>query len=268
MSGGWDGDLDQFGEDIDILEEPIKVLIYGDSGAGKTRLLGGLPNAFHLSSERGVIAAKAAPKRGIRRARHVRNWDDLVQGYRDLRDNEHPFQNIVVESQTDLQEKLHFRLMERNAQLNPKENPDKLSQSGYLEAQNKIKNLINEFNELPANIWWSAQSMPSMTPEGEEETLPFITSKDDKLARVVCGKMRGVWYLKVVRDEDDKPARRLIINHDGYHFAKDQYGILPDYIDRPDLMEITNTIEAATRRPQPAVRRTAARRRTTPARRS
>lgn len=249
------------------MREPIRALVYGDSGAGKTVLLGGLPDVCILSSERGIIAAKRIPARGVRKARVLRTWDDLVQAFRELRDAPHPFKNIVVESLTDLQEKLHLRLMERNASLNPKENPDVLSQSGYLEAQNKFKKMVNDFNELDdVNVFYSALSMLSYTPEGDEETLPFVTSKDDKMARVLCGKMRGVWCLKVEKDDDDRPYRRLITNHDGDHFSKDQYGLLASSIDRPDMQAIVQTIQSG--QTTTAVRRPAARRRTTPARRS
>src|SRR6476620_5532872 len=73
-------------EAIEDFNEAINILCHGDTGAGKNRLWGRLPNLVVLAIEEGSISIKKAGIKGVKVVR-CRSWPDIVGAYEDLRDH-------------------------------------------------------------------------------------------------------------------------------------------------------------------------------------
>jgi hypothetical protein len=236
--------------DLDDYTESKNIMIYADTGAGKTTLAASLPGkVLIISSENGTIVIKRqlrnmfGEERGAKEAKRfkmwvVRSWQDLEDAFIWLRDNPGVFDWVVIDSATSVQQRAMRAAMEKAVARNPEKRDIDLPDKGeHQKMQNAMKRMITDFNELPVNVLWFAQAMHRENKDGDEIVLPFIMGKDYEVSAWACAQMQAFgYYRKVPRKLDDKStvtARELMFDSfvDGKseveYWAKDRYGVLP-----------------------------------------
>lgn len=241
--------------------ESLNLLIYADSGAGKTVLCGSAPKGLFLATEPGTVAAK---KQGSdAEVWPIDDHAELMKAHKYLEENPQEYTWVMLDGLTNLQEILWRESIAKGQNINPDRDPDILAQQDYLRVQNQIKEVVRLFNDLPQNVIYTAQTMRSEDEEDEVLMLPLLSGKKGEFAQKICGMVHVVGYLSVVtpKDKTKQPFRRLHTQREGKIFAKDRY----DAIGRMDLptvpkiaqkvsATITDKTEDAAPRKAPATR--------------
>lgn len=227
-------------------DESINMLIYGNSGIGKTVFGGTAEDGLILGIESGVISAK---RQGSKcKVWPVTEWKDVEQCYFWLIENPGQFKWLIVDSLTDMQEMLLRYILDSAIAENKNRDPDIPAIQDHQKWQNMLKRFVNLFNDLPINVCYTALEMKRENEESEDIVLPLILGKDYEISQAICGKMHVVGRMsqKVTGAGDDrKIARRMQFEHIQPYFAKDRYDCLPRYMPAPSVPKIQQLIDAS-----------------------
>lgn len=230
---------------LEAYDESINMMIYGDSGVGKT-VFGGTSGGLILGLESGVISAKRQGSTAD--LWPVTAWEDVQNCYVWLRDNpNHGYSWLVIDSITDMQEKLLRWILDRAVRDSKgTRDPDIPAIQDHQKWQNMLKRFINQFNDLPVNVCYTALEMKRENEEAEDLILPLLLGKDYEISQIACGKMHVVGRMskKVIgKDDGRKTIRRIQFEHIPPYFAKDRYDCLPRYMVDPTIPKIQKLID-------------------------
>lgn len=241
--------------DLEDYTESINVLIYGDSGVGKTVLAGTAPKCLILAVEPGTISAKRQGSKA--KMWPIKHWSDFEQAYNFLRDNPDAFDWVVIDTATAVQTKALRAILENAVKQNPSRDPDIPAIQDHQKWQNIMKRFVVDFNELPINVIWTAQAMRKEDQEGDDLVLPLLLGKDYEISSWFCAQMHVVGYYglktltKKKKGKDNEEVkekvevRRLLVQPAPPYFAKDRYDALGKWVDNPDMPTIIDMIESS-----------------------
>lgn len=201
----------------------VKILVYGQSGAGKTTLIKTLPNPIVLSAEGGLLSIADADVPFI----EIGSIADLHEAYAWLLTDEgQHFKSVALDSISEIGEVV----------LNHEKKANKDPRAAYGAMQEQIADLIRAFRDLPnrhvlfiAKLEKTQDEMgrilyaPSMPGNKTGQSLPYFF--DEVLA------------LRVEKDAEGIAQRALMCDSDGLWQAKDRSGKLGAW-EAPDLGEV------------------------------
>jgi hypothetical protein len=248
--------------DLDGAAEFYNILLYGDSGCGKTVLAGTLPGrVLYLAGEPGYISAARMGARG-----KVRLIPDTATASAAIAWLEgggaQQFDWIVPEGLGTMQNKFLLNYAAEAWDANPAKRqhrnlPDK---PDYFNAQNFVKSWVARLIDLPCNVLFTSHAMRPEDENGETLVYPGIQGKGYEVSNYVSGLMHGVWYMAtrvIERGGEAVQTRRLLFQHyvdpvnETRYFAKDQTTTLgrsatvrdpdnPDGVMMPELIALMN----------------------------
>jgi phage nucleotide-binding protein len=198
----------------------VKLLVYGQAGAGKTSLIKTLPQPIVLSAEGGLLSIQDADLPYL----EINSMDDLREAWVWLGTAEGMgYQSVALDSISEIAEVC----------LNTEKKATKDPRQAYGAMQEQMADIIRAFRDLPgrhvlmtAKLEKSQDEMarilyaPSMPGNKTGQSLPYFF--DEVLA------------LRVERDADGNTQRALMCDGDGSWLAKDRSGKL-DAWEAPDL---------------------------------
>jgi len=201
----------------------VKVLVYGQAGAGKTSLIKTLPNVVVLSAEGGLLSIQDADLPYL----EITSMADLMEAYEWLSSGDaKKFQSVALDSILNTEKKIA-----------------KDPRQAYGAMAEQMADVIRAFRDLPgrhvlmtAKLEKTADEMgrilysPSMPGNKMGQSLPYFF--DEVLA------------LRVEKDADGVSQRALMCDSDGLWIAKDRSGKLATW-EAPDLGEIIKKIGGA-----------------------
>lgn len=227
--------------DLDDFTESINMMIYGDSGIGKTVLSGSAENCLILATEKGVISAKR--QGSTAKVWVCESWSDIDEAYKWLKDNPtHGFDWVAIDSLTEFQQLMLRWILDRAVSENSNRDPDIPAIQDHQKWQNMFKRYVRQFNALPVNMIYTATAFRKSDQEGDDLILPNLLGKDYEISQWVCASMHVVGYLAEVKLKDGSEIRRLRTRKRGPYFAKDRYDVLVPYVDNPTMPEIDRRI--------------------------
>ena len=208
----------------------VKLLVYGQAGAGKTTLIKTLPNVVVLSAEGGLLSIQDADLPYL----EINSMADLMEAYEWLSSGEaKSFKSIALDSISEIAEVC----------LNTEKKIAKDPRQAYGAMQEQMADVIRAFRDLPgrhvlmtAKLEKATDEMgrilyaPSMPGNKTGQSLPYFF--DEVLA------------LRVEKDADGISQRALMCDSDGLWIAKDRSGKLAGW-EAPDLGEIIKKIGGA-----------------------
>lgn len=207
----------------------VKILVYGQAGAGKTRLCATAPNPVIISAESGLLSLREFDLPVI----EVSTIADVHEAYKFLAESEEgrQFASVCLDSISEIAEVV--LAAEKKATRDPRQ--------AYGALQEQMAELLRAFRDLPGrNVYMSAKLerskdettgamlyAPSMPGQRLGQSLPYLFDE--------------VFALRVEKDSEGQPTRWLQTQADFQYAAKDRSGAL-DAFEAPDLGAVINKI--------------------------
>lgn len=207
----------------------VKLLVYGQAGAGKTTLIKTLPKPIVLSAEAGLLSIQDADIPYI----EVNSIETIREAYTWLQSDEgKQFETIALDSISEIAEVI----------LNSEKKTAKDPRQAYGSMQEQMADLIRAFRDIPdRNVYMSAKLEKSQDETGRILYSPSMPG--NKTGQQLPYFFDEVLALRVERDADGNSQRALMCDSDGLWTAKDRSGKLGQW-EAPDLGEIIAKIGA------------------------
>lgn len=211
--------------------DAVKMLVFGESGMGKTTLCSTAPNPIIISAEKGLLSLAEFDLPAI----EVQTWDELAEAYAWCMDHKKDYETICIDSITELAE---IRLAELQKQFAD-------GRKVYGELQSDVPLWIRKFRDIPdKHVFQIAQIdriedaysgistyRPTMPGKYLVKKLPFFF---DEVLCLRIGESRK-------EDGSTEEYRYLQTQPDISYHAKDRSGKL-NKIERPNLKMIINKV--------------------------
>lgn len=215
-------------EESTVQDKHWKILVYGDSGSGKTYFAGTFPDPLFLDLEDGMRSLLPL-KRNIKRypkdpAHNIATLDEVKAFYqlvRKIKPEEAPFKTIVIDSLNELQILvLDNSIKTTNTQRIYDDQP---TQGDYGKLARDMQTLVRLFIKLPYNIIFVAGAKEREYPE--DKLLPLFLGK--KTGPDVRRIIEQIGYCYTKQAAKDQPAEHVIAFSDTpAYIAKDRTGKL------------------------------------------
>lgn len=208
----------------------IKVLVYGQAGAGKTVLCATTPNhvkTIILSAEAGLLSIAGADIAVI----EIKSIQDLMDAYQWLTTTEQglSYDWICLDSISEIGEVV----------LNAAKKAVKDPRQAYGEMQEKMEDTIRAFRDLPRNVYFSAKMESYQDDTGVVRYQPMLPGR--RLPQAIPYFFDEVFFLRVEKDAEGRQIRYLQTAPDIKYHAKDRSGRLAER-ELPNLAHIANQI--------------------------
>jgi phage nucleotide-binding protein len=202
----------------------VKLLVYGQAGAGKTTLITTLPKPIVLSAEGGLLSIQDADLPFI----EIGSMDDLMEAYEWLTgsDEAKGYGSVALDSISEIAEVV----------LNSEKKIAKDPRQAYGAMQEKMADVIRAFRDLPdRHVYMSAKLEKTQDEMGRVTYAPSMPG--NKTGQALPYFFDEVLALRVEKDSDGASQRALMCDSDGLWLAKDRSGKLGAW-EAPDLGEI------------------------------
>lgn len=207
-----------------------KILIYGASGAGKTRFASTAPKPLFADAEEGMRSVTA---KGVARW-PIKSWLDLRLLFKYLINDggSKKFSTLVIDSLNEIQRLAMDNVLSEFTPGQggvPRRNYESLpSMNDYQKALDDFSHLIRTAKSLPMNVIMTATT--SGTKSAEEAIEPAFTGRNT--VGLVSRYCDVIGYLKVVEGDSGTPARILCFDLPEA-LTKDRSGRLPAVLYHP-----------------------------------
>jgi phage nucleotide-binding protein len=208
----------------------VKVLVYGQAGAGKTSLIKSLPSPIVLSAEGGLLSIQDADLPFI----EIASMEDLREAYEWLTssDDAKTYQSVALDSISEIAEVC----------LNHEKKVNKDPRAAYGAMQEQMADIIRAFRDLPGrHVYMSAKLEKTQDEMGRVLYAPSMPG--NKTGQALPYFFDEVLALRVEKDGEGATQRALMCDSDGLWLAKDRSGKL-DAWETPDLTAIIAKIGA------------------------
>lgn len=202
------------------LADAVKILTYGQAGAGKTSLIPTLPAPIVLSAEGGLLSIQDADVPFI----EVDSMATLKEAYQWLSSSAEASQyaSIALDSISEIAEVV----------LNAEKKATKDPRQAYGAMQEQMADIIRAFRDLPKHVYMSAKLEKAQDEMGRILYAPSMPG--NKTGQQLPYFFDEVLALRVERDAEGNSQRALMTDSDGLWVAKDRSGKLAPW-EQPDL---------------------------------
>lgn len=193
----------------------VKCLVYGQSGAGKTRLCSTAEAPLIISAEAGLLSLRDHDLPYV----EVNNIDQLREVYSFVTSSKeaNQFNWIMLDSISEIAEVV--LAAEKAKSRDPRK--------AYGELQDQMTSLMRSFRDLPRNVYMSAKCERVQDESGALMFQPSMPG--NKLAQQIPYLFDEVFALRAHKNEDGTISRALQTASDGTYTAKDRSGALEAY---------------------------------------
>ncbi len=202
----------------------VKVLVYGQAGAGKTSLIKTLPSPIVLSAEGGLLSIQDADLPFI----EIASMTDLQEAYKWLTesDDAKTYKSVALDSISEIAEVV----------LNAEKKATKDPRQAYGAMQEQMADIIRAFRDLPGrHVYMSAKLEKTQDEMGRVLYAPSMPG--NKTGQALPYFFDEVLALRVEKDGEGNTQRALMCDSDGLWLAKDRSGKL-DMWEAPDLSAV------------------------------
>ncbi len=210
-----------------ITTEGVKLLVYGQAGAGKTSLIPSMPNPVVLSAEGGLLSIREADVPYV----EITSLESLYEAYEWVSGPDgQQFDSVCLDSISEVAEVVLAHELKTN----------KDGRAAYGELNSKMASLIRAFRDLPGkHVLMTAKLEKSQDEMGRILYSPSMPGKS--LTQQLPYFFDFCFPLRVERDADGNTQRALMTDSDGLWLAKSRSHHL-DQWEAPDLGAIIRKI--------------------------
>lgn len=205
----------------DVSISGVKVLVYGEAGAGKTTLIKTLPKPLILSAEAGLLSLRKEnlPLIEIHTVEELRDAAKWLETSAEAKQ----FESVALDSISEIAEVV----LANEKALN------KDGRAAYGNMNDIMAKVIRSFRDLPnRHVYFSAKMEKAQDETGAMLFAPSMPGKT--LAQGIPFFFDEVFALRVSRSEKGETKRMLMCRPDGMWTAKDRAGVLEMW-EEPDL---------------------------------
>ena len=206
----------------------IKMLIYGQAGAGKTSLVSTLPTPILLSAESGLLSLGSMDIPYL----EVKSSADLSEAYTWLTQSSEAkaYQTLAVDSLSEIAEVV----------LSHEKKTSKDPRQAYGAMQEQMADIIRAFRDISdKHVYMTAKLEKNQDEMGRMLYAPSMPG--NKSGQVLPYFFDEVLALRVEKDAEGVTHRALMCDSDGLWMAKDRSGKLSAW-EAPDLGAIIQKI--------------------------
>ena len=199
----------------------VKLLVYGQAGAGKTSLIKTLPEPVVLSAEGGLLSIQDADLPFL----EINSMDTLKEAYEWLLNSKEgqQFKSVALDSISEIAEVV----------LNYEKKIAKDPRQADGAMQEQMADIIRSFRDLPnRHVYMSAKLEKTQDEMGRVLYAPSMPG--NKTGQSLPYFFDEVLALRVEKDSDGNTQRALMCDSDGLWLAKDRSGKLSAW-EGPDL---------------------------------
>jgi phage nucleotide-binding protein len=199
----------------------VKLLVYGNAGAGKTSLIPTLPTPVVFSAEGGLLSIADADVPFV----EVSSYDTLMEAYRWVTESDEAkhFESIALDSISEIAEVV----------LNHEKKIAKDPRQAYGSMQEQMSDIIRAFRDIPnKHVYFTAKCEKATDETGRILYAPSMPG--NKTGQQLPYFFDMVLALRVEKDQEGNAQRALMCDSDGIWQAKDRSGKL-DTWEAPDL---------------------------------
>lgn len=180
-------------------DEYHNLLIYADSGVGKTVFAGSDDDVLFIAPEdNGTVSAKRFGSTAQKWK--VNGWEDIREAYKWLLSLETiPFNWVVLDSLTEMQDMCMRQILNEAKQINPSRDADVPQLQDWQPYFERFKNMVKNFNDLPVNMLYTALQQDEENDEGDKVVLPMLQGKGTQYAKKVASWMTSFGHMRVQR---------------------------------------------------------------------
>jgi hypothetical protein len=233
----------------------LNILIYGDSGTGKTTLSG---SADAVPALRPVLVIDI--EGGTESLRHsypdvetvrVTTWKKMQEVYNALHEGEGGYNTVILDSLTEIQKFDMYNIMSDVVQRRPDLNPDVPSMREWGINLEHIRRMVRGFRDLEMNTIFTALAKESKNDKtGQVTVKPSLSGKmADEVAAFL--DIVGYYYVKQIGDGSDAEFKRLLLTQKtDAQVAKDRTGKLPMILEAPTMRDIYSRVDTRNNTPE------------------
>lgn len=233
------------------IEQRQRILIYGKSGSGKTRLAATAPNVLLVDvNEKGTSSVRRDFDPQVFTCDL---WTDLSDVFWYLQEGDHSFETVAIDGVTSMQNLCMKFVLGDEAARDASRDPDMPSRLVWGKVGELMKTQITNFRNLPMNVIFTALTRTRISgDEGEEEEVSIGPACSPSIAGHLEAAVDIIGFLttrEVVvksKDETKKPRkvvrRRLLVGPSERYVTKDRTGVFGDFVDNPNIQEMIQFI--------------------------
>jgi len=233
-------------------EDWERMLIYGRSGAGKTRLVATAPDVLLMDiDEKGT---KSTKKDLDPHAIRIASIDEFVETYWYLQSGEHDHLSVAVDGVTGLQNMFLNYVLGEAALLDASRDPDMPSRQIYGKVSKLMKNWLTNYRNLDMHVLFTA--LTRVNREGgedeEDEDLgavtvgPAVSPAIGGHLEAACDTIGYLHTRQVVVKKGERrnkvTRRRLLTGPNERYDTKDRNNAFGPWVDAPDISKMIRTI--------------------------
>ena len=223
------------------------MLIYGESGTGKTTLAG---SSDEVPQMRPVLVIDI--EGGTESLRHtypdveqvrVRTWQEMQNVYNALYNGGHGFQTVVLDSLTEIMKFSMYQIMgdlvQKGRGSGAEVDPDVPSMREWGKNIEQIRRFVRGFRDLPINTIFTA--LVRAEKDAKTGVTTFMPSLSGKVAGEVAAFLDIVlyYYVKDLGDDEGGGQKRVLLTRRiEKAIAKDRSGKLPMIVEDPTMKEL------------------------------
>lgn len=229
----------------------LNMMVYGDSGVGKTLLAGTaafvpeLSPVIFLDVEGGTLTLSHFDSTADMDVVRISEWARMQNIYDELREGKHPYKTTIIDSATEMQKLAMNTVLGAGTEiLDVGRTPEFKDWNINTE---QMRRLIRAFRDLPMNTIVTALAMDS--PNTRNPALEIRKpSFSKKLANEIPGFFDLVWYMYTKEIANGPNARLLCTDKTDRVVAKCRVSGVPQILQNPTMEKIYDMI---IRNPQP-----------------
>ena len=222
-----------------VLDAALKILVYGNSGTGKTFLAATAPKPLFVLTERQAIPSISAsnPEALIYICNDANDLREVIRQARDGKIEGQEFETLVIDSLTEAQRLLKDEIASKSRR------PDFTLQDWGRLAE-KMRQLVRALRDLPCTVVCTAL-LEDMSEEnsGVRHIFPLFYGKKTKSEIAQWFTIIGCLYRRDIKGEDGKgiAQRNLMFDGADHILCKGAFP-LSGVIKDPNLSEIISSI--------------------------
>jgi len=201
----------------DVTTNGVKILAYGQAGAGKTRLIPTLPDVIAISAEGGLLSISGSSTPYV----EISSIEQLTDVYMWVTSSEEAaqFNSVAIDSISEIAEVVLAH--EKATTKDPRQ--------AYGAMGDQMGRLVRQFRDLPKNIYMTAKLDRVQDEQGRLLNGPGMPG--NKTAQQLPYFFDEVFALRVEKNSEGGTVRMIQTCSDDTWAAKDRSGKLEPWVD-------------------------------------